>query len=215
MTAAASAIAFTINRTALRGLAELAIKESSRFPGMTCVRIWGKGSKVFACATDGTVAGIWHEENPESFHEFTVYIPVATVKAFAKVGKKWQSIAIEIDGTVVKATAGGESVSHVIPIATLYDATFPAIDGFLSVFRPSGELCKTIPNIAYDTIGMFHVLSDAWGHPHMTSQGNEEKRPIFLQYPGQPNFVGVLMPLSNETGRQVFESPQWLTDLIS
>lgn len=216
MTTTAHKVSFTIDRTALRGLAELASKEKDcpRYPGMSCVRIWGKGSKIFACATQGIVAGIWHQDNPESLHDFAIYLPVPIVKAIVKIGKKWTDLLIEIDGEIVKASAGGKSVSHIVPRKTLYESLFP-YDGLLDAFRPKGELSREIQSIAYNTIGLFHVLSDAWGHPGMTSQGMSSKLPIFLHFPAQPNFVGALMPLTNDSDQSVYESPGWLNDLLS
>ena len=215
MTATATkTISFTINRTALRGLADLTTKDSTRFNGMTCVRIWGKGEKVYACATEGTVAGLWHESNPESFRDFVVYLPVATVKAITKIGKKFETVQIDIEGDIIRAKSGVDSTATSVASSVLYDSVFPPIDAFLRVFRPSGELSKTIPDIAYDTIGKFSYFSDSWEHPYMTSQDNDSTRAIFLQYPNHPNFVGLLMPLHNESKRDIYHAPEWLNDLM-
>ena len=215
MTATATAtktISFTIDRVALRGLADLTVKDFARYNGMTCVRVWGKGENIYAVATDGVVAGLWHETNAESFHDFTIHLPVATVKAITKIGKKSESVRVDITGDVVRASSGGQDVVCSVPSSIIYNADFPLV--VLRGFRFSAPLAETIPNIACAAFAKFSYLSNSWGHAAMSSQDNNPHLPVILHYLNRPGFVGLLMPLDAEFERDTFRAPEWLSDLL-
>jgi hypothetical protein len=216
-TATTSVITFAIDRVALRGLADLTDKcTSGRFPGMACVRVWASGSKVYAAASDGRVAGIWHHDEPGTENDFCVYIPAAIAKTIAKIGKKRSHVLIEIDGEIVKGSAGGESVSRVVNKSVLYGSLVPPLDRFLQCFRPVKPLSLTIPNIGLEAFSKFGSLVKDWCAPALRSQSADEKLPIFLEFPGNTEFVGILMGLSREDNPDIeYQQPEWLTSLVN